>query len=47
MPKSPDPVKEFADAGDLVFQDPSLLRMALTHRSYLNEHPDRERTTSA
>jgi ribonuclease-3 len=42
MPKSPDPVKDFADARDLVFHDPSLLQTALTHRSYLNEHPDRE-----
>jgi ribonuclease-3 len=42
MPKSLDSVKEFADARELVFQDLSLLRTALTHRSYLNEHPDRE-----
>lgn len=42
MPKSPDSVVEFADARGLVFYDSALLQTALTHRSYLNEHPDRE-----
>lgn len=32
--------EEFLQASGLSFKDPSLLRRALTHRSYLNEHPD-------
>ena len=42
-PKSlDDQVKpdEFARQAGLVFRDPSLLLRALTHRSYINEHPD-------
>jgi ribonuclease III len=30
----------FARQAGLVFSDPGLLRRALTHRSYINEHPD-------
>lgn len=30
----------FQERADLHFKDPSLLRRALTHRSYLNEHPE-------
>jgi ribonuclease-3 len=37
-----DPAAEFAETAGLTFNDLSLLRTALTHRSYLNEHPDRE-----
>ncbi len=33
-------VQKFAAANLLEFNDPALLRAALTHRSYLNEHPD-------
>ena len=33
-------VTSFAEHAALVFGDMSLLRTALTHRSYLNEHPD-------
>jgi len=32
--------EEFLQVSGLSFEDPSLLRRALTHRSYLNEHPD-------
>jgi ribonuclease-3 len=32
--------EEFLQVSGLSFKDPSLLRRALTHRSYLNEHPD-------
>jgi len=35
-----DTVAAFAARNGLIFQDWSLLRVALTHRSYLNEHPD-------
>ncbi len=31
---------EFARKAGLAFEDPSLLLRALTHRSYVNEHPD-------
>ena len=37
-----DTVAAFAARNGLIFQDWSLLRVALTHRSYLNEHPDLE-----
>jgi ribonuclease-3 len=33
-------IEAFVARNGLVFQDPDLLRTALTHRSYLNEHPD-------
>lgn len=33
-------LQEFAVRNGLTFEDWSLLRTALTHRSYLNEHPD-------
>lgn len=33
-------LQEFATRNALPFEDWSLLRTALTHRSYLNEHPD-------
>jgi ribonuclease-3 len=33
-------LEEFAQHHDLRFRNPALLRTALTHRSYLNEHPD-------
>ena len=39
----PDPtaiLQQFALANSLAFNDPALLRTALTHRSYLNEHAD-------
>jgi len=32
--------EELGERAGLVFSDPSLLRRALTHRSYLNEHPE-------
>jgi ribonuclease-3 len=32
--------EEFLQASGLSFEDPSLLRRALTHRSYINEHPE-------
>jgi ribonuclease-3 len=32
--------EEFLQASGLSFADPSLLRRALTHRSYINEHPE-------
>jgi ribonuclease-3 len=32
--------EEFARKAGLVFDDPGLLMRALTHRSYVNEHPD-------
>jgi ribonuclease-3 len=32
--------EEFLQVSGLSFKDPSLLRRALTHRSYLNEHPE-------
>jgi len=32
--------QEFARQAGLLFSDQSLLRRALTHRSYVNEHPD-------
>lgn len=35
-------VQAFAERNGLKFDDPELLRTALTHRSYLNEHPDVE-----
>ncbi len=35
-----DAVQEFAARNGLTFDDPALLRTALTHRSYLNEHAD-------
>jgi ribonuclease-3 len=33
-------LEEFSWRAGLAFNDPALLRTALTHRSYLNEHPD-------
>src|SRR5512142_3116370 len=33
-------LSEFARRQDLAFRDLTLLRTALTHRSFLNEHPD-------
>jgi ribonuclease-3 len=33
-------IRAFAERHGLAFSDLDLLRMALTHRSYLNEHPD-------
>ncbi len=39
---SPDPIAAYAETLGLAFDDLTLLRTALTHRSYLNEHPDRE-----
>ncbi len=33
-------VATFAERNELVFRDLNLLREALTHRSYLNEHPE-------
>lgn len=35
-------VQAFAERNGLMFNDPELLRTALTHRSYLNEHPEVE-----
>jgi ribonuclease-3 len=35
----PETIAAFAAANGLTFQDPALLVTALTHRSYLNEHP--------
>lgn len=35
-----DSQQEFAERNGLAFNNPVLLRTALTHRSYLNEHPD-------
>ncbi len=35
-----DSLREFAERNGLTFNNPVLLRTALTHRSYLNEHPD-------
>ncbi len=32
--------EDFLQVSGLSFEDPSLLRRALTHRSYLNEHPE-------
>ncbi len=32
--------EEFLQVSGLSFEDPSLLRRALTHRSYINEHPE-------
>jgi ribonuclease-3 len=32
--------KEFAQQAGLAFQDEALLKRALTHRSYVNEHPE-------
>jgi len=40
MPDPYDNLHEFAARNDLEFNEPALLRMALTHRSYLNEHTD-------
>ncbi len=33
-------VRAFAERNGLAFRDPDLLRVALTHPSYLNEHPE-------
>jgi ribonuclease III len=38
MPDPTEILQQFALANGLVFNDPALLRTALTHRSYLNEH---------
>ena len=35
-----DTLQDFAVRNGLIFDDPALLRTALTHRSYLNEHTD-------
>jgi ribonuclease III len=40
MVDEPAAIEAFAARWGLVFGDLSLLRMALTHRSYLNEHPE-------
>lgn len=40
MPDPTDITQQFALRNGLVFNDPALLRTALTHRSYLNEHVD-------
>lgn len=40
MPDPTDILQPFALRNNLVFTDPALLRTALTHRSYLNEHAD-------
>jgi ribonuclease III len=40
MTVEPPTIDAFAARGGLRFGDLSLLRMALTHRSYLNEHPE-------
>jgi ribonuclease-3 len=40
MPDYEEDVARWAAAAGLNFSDPLLLRAALTHRSYLNEHPD-------
>jgi ribonuclease III len=40
MPDPNDLLQEFAMHSALTFNSPTLLRTALTHRSYLNEHAD-------
>jgi len=40
MADEPAAIEAFAARWGLTFGDLSLLRMALTHRSYLNEHPE-------
>ena len=40
MPNADDLMQEFATRNALTFNDPTLLRTALTHGSYLNEHAD-------
>jgi ribonuclease-3 len=40
MPDVEDILDEFSERNGLSFKDRSLLRTALTHRSYLNEHGD-------
>ena len=40
MPDPNDLLQAFAGRSALTFNDPALLRTALTHRSYLNEHAD-------
>jgi ribonuclease III len=40
MPDPTDILQQFALANGLAFNEPALLRTALTHRSYLNEHAD-------
>ena len=40
MPDPTEILQQFALANGLTFSDPALLRTALTHRSYLNEHAD-------
>jgi ribonuclease III len=40
MPDPTEILRQFALANELAFTDPALLRTALTHRSYLNEHAD-------
>lgn len=40
MPDEQDILRRFAARNALSFSDLTLLRTALTHRSYLNEHPD-------
>jgi ribonuclease III len=43
MADEPSTIDAFAARWGLTFDDLNLLRMALTHRSYLNEHPDLDR----
>ena len=40
MPDPTEILQQFVLASGLAFNDPALLRTALTHRSYLNEHAD-------
>lgn len=40
LPGRPDPVQLAQERLGLEFEDPGLLRVALTHPSYANEHPD-------
>jgi ribonuclease III len=40
MPDIEELIRTFAERSHLSFVDQALLRTALTHRSYLNEHPD-------
>ena len=40
MPDPTEILQQFALRNGLAFSDPALLRTALTHRSYLNEHAD-------
>lgn len=42
MPQLQDDLRAFAAQNGLAFGDASLMRMALTHTSYLNEHPGQD-----